>query len=264
MSSCNFAAIFEYNHPDAALPAKFHPRETHHGRPALETQPTPAKTSTSACDVPLTADGSMASPDGRRYSPLSLYASCLTFQTLSVLLDQIGNKNVYPTVHISMAFLWCLALNGRSSMEYIEAFVPWRKIAIFLNTMIRDDVDIQIFEGPHFPTVEERKQLPEDFFIRGQIWSQHYFPPRFFEDSLIEDEGRFIELPSLNVSRMYRCLWLGMKLATFQRWMIYDQVSRKFSVTPFALRLEKLAEQHNPFKAAAPQPGPHDLEMPDT
>lgn len=264
MSSCNFAAIFEYNHPDAALPAKFHPRETHHGRPALETQPTPAKTSTSACDVPLTEDGSMASPDGRRYSPLSLYASCLTFQTLSVLLDQIGNKNVYPTVHISMAFLWCLALNGRSSMEYIEAFVPWRKIAIFLNTMIRDDVDIQNFEGPHFPTVEERKQLPEDFFIRGQIWSQHYFPPRFFEDSLIEDEGRFIELPSLNVSRMYRCLWLGMKLATFQRWMIYDQVSRKFSVTPFALRLEKLAEQHNPFKAAAPQPGPHDLEMPDT
>jgi hypothetical protein len=149
-------------------------------------------------------------------------------------------------------------------MEYIEAFAPWRKIATFLNTMIRDDADIRIFEGPHFPTVEERKQLPEDFFIRGQLWSQHYFPARFFEDSLIEDEGRFIELPSLNVSRMYRCLWLGVKLATFQRWMTYDPVPRKFSVTPFALRLEKLAEQHNPFKVAAPQPGPHDLEMPDT
>jgi hypothetical protein len=264
MSSCNFAAIFEYNHPDAALPAKFHPGGIHQGRSALETQPTSAKTSTSACDLHLTEDGSMASADGRGYSPFSLYASCLTFQTLSVLLDQIGNKNIYPTVHISLAFLWCLALNGKSSIEYVEAFVPWRKIATFLNTMIRDDADIRIFEGPIFPTVEERKQLPEDFFIRGQLWSKLYFPPHFFEDSLIEDEGRFIELPSLNVSRMYRCLWLGVKLATFKRWMTYDPVSRKFSVTPLALQLEKLAEQNNPFKVAAPQPATRDSEMPDT
>ncbi|GIK00290.1 hypothetical protein Aspvir_004312 [Aspergillus viridinutans] len=264
MSSCNFAAIFEYNHPDAALPAKFHPGGIHQGRSALETQPTSAKTSTSACDLHLTEDGSMASTDGRMYSPLSLYASCLTFQSFSVLLDQIGNKNIYPTVHISLAFLWCLALNGNTSIEYVEAFVPWRKIATFLNTMFRDDADIRIFESPHFPTVEERKQLPEDFFIRGQLWSQLYFPPHFFEDSLIEDEGRFIELPSLNVSRMYRCLWLGVKLATFNRWMTYDPVSRKFSVTPLALRLEKLAEQHNPFKVAAPQSGARDSDMPDT
>ncbi|RHZ74264.1 hypothetical protein CDV55_108535 [Aspergillus turcosus] len=264
ISSCNFAAIFEYNHPDAPLPAKFYPGGIHQGRSSSETQLTSAKPPTPTGDLNPSEAEPMASEDGQRYSPLSLYACCLTFQTLSVLLDQIGNKNIYPTVHISLAFLWCLVINGKSSIEYIESFVPWRKVTTFLNTMIRNDTDSRIFEGPHFPTVEERKQLPEDFFIRGQLWSQLYFPPHFFEDSLIEDEGRFIELPSLNVSRMYRCLWLGVQIATCNRWMTYDSVSRKFSVTPFALRLEDIAAQHNPFQVAAPQPGARDLDMHDT
>jgi hypothetical protein len=282
ISSCNFAAIFEYNHPDALLPAKFYPEGIHQGRSSSETQLTSAKPPTPTGDLNPTEAGPMASADGQRYSPLSLYACCLTFQTLSVLLDQIGNKNIYPTVHISLAFLWCLVINGKRSIDYIEAFVPWRKVTTFLNTMIRDDTDSRIFEGPHFPTVEERKQLPEDFLIRGQLWSQLYFPPNFFENSLIEDEGRFIELPSLNVSRMYRCLWLGVQIATVclndhgkrawenankvqcDRWMTYDSVSRKFSVTPFGLRLEEIAAQHNPFKVAAPQPEARDLEMHNT
>ncbi|KAF7158200.1 hypothetical protein CNMCM6106_004566 [Aspergillus hiratsukae] len=264
ISSCNFAAIFEYNHPDAPLPAKFYPGGIHQERSSSETQLTSAKPPIPTGDLNPTEAEPMASEDGRRYSPLSLYACCLTFQTLSVLVDQIGNKNIYPTVHISLAFLWCLVINGKSSIEYIEAFVPWRKVTTFLNTMIRDDTDSRIFEGPHFPTVEERKQLPEDFFIRGQLWSQLYFPPHFFEDSLIEDEGRFIELPSLNVSRMYRCLWLGVQIATCDRWMTYDSVSRKFSVTPFALGLEEIAAQHNRFQVAAPQPGARDLVMHDT
>ena len=33
----------------------------------------------------------------------------------------------------------------------------------------------------------------------------------------------------------------------FGRWITYDCNERKFSATPFALELETIAEEHNPF-----------------
>lgn len=35
----------------------------------------------------------------------------------------------------------------------------------------------------------------------------------YFEGAFAEDDGRSNEVPSLTVARMYRCLWLGIRLA---------------------------------------------------
>jgi hypothetical protein len=109
-------------------------------------------------------------------------ASHLAFSTLGIILERLGDKNVLPLVHISMAFLWCLALNP-TSMMYIQVDVPWARIVSFLNTLIRHDTNISKIEGEQFPNFETgtARQLPEDFLMRGQAWSQLYYPKDFFK-----------------------------------------------------------------------------------
>lgn len=144
-------------------------------------------------------------------SNLIYYGSCLAFETFSVILDQIANEHVYPAVHVYLAFIWCMILND--TMEHVDLVIPWSKIATFLTRMIRSDTDFSVIECDEFPVAENRKNMPEDFLIRGQVWSQRYFPVDFFKDAMTEDDGRSIEVPSFRASRMYRCLWLGRKLA---------------------------------------------------
>lgn len=51
-------------------------------------------------------------------------------------------------------------------------------------------------------------------------------------------------------------------MAQFDRWMIYDSALQKFSVTPFALELERLAEAHCPFHISTPhEASSADVEM---
>ena len=136
----------------------------------------------------------------------------LTFQTFSAILGHVGNENVYPAVHTSLAFLWCMALNY-STMKHIEVTVPWQKLTTFLNTLIASKMDLQPVESDDFPIVEEKKHIPEDFLIRGQLWSHQYYPEGFFDGAPTEDDGRSIEYQSLSITRAYRCLWLGARLA---------------------------------------------------
>jgi hypothetical protein len=57
------------------------------------------------------------------------------------------------------------------------------------------------------------RPLPEDFAIRGQIWSQDYFPDGWFENAMVDDEER--SLSSVNgCTRAERILWLGVRIAS--------------------------------------------------
>ena len=48
----------------------------------------------------------------------------------SVILDQVGNENVYPAMHAYMVFIWCMALND--TIRHVELVVPWSGIVTFL------------------------------------------------------------------------------------------------------------------------------------
>ncbi|RJE21989.1 hypothetical protein PHISCL_05654 [Aspergillus sclerotialis] len=243
--SSNFAAIFEYGQADALFPAEFskptEPTDPHN--PIVSSHA--AERRTPECRLESVESYLLASMNTPHRSQV-VFSSSFTFQTFTVVLDQIGNKNVYPTVHITLAFIWCLA-STLDTIRYIEAFVPWSNLAIFLNTLIRDDTDFRVIESECFPLPEGRNQVPEDFCIRGLSWSRNYYPPDFFKQNPEEDDGRWVEMPSLNVSRAYRCLWLGVRIAEFNRWLAYDSASRMFSATPFALELEKLSRKYNLF-----------------
>jgi hypothetical protein len=141
------------------------------------------------------------------------FASNLTFSTLGALLQRAGDQNVLPSVHISLAFLWCATLVPRC-MEHLQADIPWSKLAFFLNSLVKPDTDIAKLASEEFPTHQNgsRKQLPEDYSLRGFAWAQLYYPDEFWNE--IEDyDNRDDEFSSATMSRELCCLWLGLRIA---------------------------------------------------
>ncbi|ODM21095.1 hypothetical protein SI65_04148 [Aspergillus cristatus] len=239
IASCNFAAIFQYGPTNAVLSNEFK-----EGLAQDKTGLTASMNWTPVENLDTIEAEFCEYQNLQSQNKLVYYGAHVTFKTLSALLDQIGNKNVFPAVHAYLAFIWCMTRND-NSIRHIELVVPWRKLTVFLNVMIWSNMDFRVMERDEIPVAEDRKCFPEDFLFRGQVWSQQYFSADYFEGALAEDDGRSIEVLSLTVARMYRCLWLGVQLAKFNRWIEYTSTSQRFSVKPFALELEKRARRYD-------------------
>lgn len=142
-------------------------------------------------------------------------ASGLTFITLSISLQRIGDKNVFPLIHVSFVFLWSLVIVEKA-MKYVERDVPWGAICSFLNALAKPEVMTPRVWGDGFPKPSDGvgRPLPEDFVLRGQLYSQTYFPKNWFQEAMIDDEERALELPSMAAPRVERILWLGIRIAS--------------------------------------------------
>jgi Est1 DNA/RNA binding domain len=146
-------------------------------------------------------------------------ASRFAFSTLDTILQRIHEGNIMPHVHISLAFIWCIAKVPKI-MEYIEADVPWSRLATFMNAQIRPDSDMSELANNNF----DKGYLREDFMLRGTFWSQLYYPPEF---SHVAEADHRQELPAEATEatlRLQRSLGLIFRIA---------KVSRKLSVYVF-------------------------------
>jgi hypothetical protein len=195
--------------------------------------------------------------------PLFSHAKCLTNDTFALVLRRIGDKNVLPHVHIMLSFLTTFAAN--QYVAHLLSDTPWAELVAFLNTLVKTENQVQnqsqaqntshpqnidtLFSSPVFPNDGERTDelpLPEDYLVRGLIWTHAYFPKKWFEREHDEEE-RYLELASTVKSRMERVLRLGHKLASvsahasnipiqlirvqYNKWIAYDEVSHTFSLT---------------------------------
>ena len=141
-----------------------------------------------------------------------LLASCLTFTMLSIAMRRIDDKNVLPFVHISFVFLWSLT-SIKQAINIIEQDVPWNEVCSFLNALsLSDAVELKCFTDEYLKSNHE--VLPEDFVMRGQIYSQWYFSEAWFDDEATDEDERLLELPSTHISRVERILWLGARIAS--------------------------------------------------
>ncbi|KAF3482378.1 uncharacterized protein GIQ15_05137 [Arthroderma uncinatum] len=169
------------------------------------------------------------------------HTACLSMHTLSLLLRQIGDKNVLPAVHVSLAFLYTLSLTPEA-MHVFEPLIPFRDLVIFLNTLNRQRVSESKLASDDFPLPECRDlgvtyHLPEDFDLRGLDWTRLYFPDGHFVDKeLAEDEERLLEVPSTTL---------------MDRWFTYDPALRRFEVKDLVLQLERCSERVTFFRNAA-------------
>lgn len=214
--SCNFASVLQYGEPEAVMAMEFSQkqRETTIEAHAFALEWT---SSAAAAVENKTAETGTESVEfsSKISSKMTFQGSSLAFHTLTIFLDQMGDPNIYPSVHTSLAFIWCLALHP-PAMQKLEQLIPWLGITRFLNTLFRHDTIISKIEDDSFPLPDDGtpQQLPEDFLIRGQAWSQLYYPEKFFEGAPSEDDRPIIEEPSAVIHRRHRCLWLGARIAT--------------------------------------------------
>lgn len=193
--------------------------------------------------IPVQRMATPSSVDGQTgYSSdeVTTYVGPLLLQTITDVAGHIGNKNVVPFMHMVLAYLYGLTWIPGASV-YIESVVPWESIAQFLNTVGTSGVSYEIVESPGFPKSYggSKRQLPEDFVMRGLLVMTYYYPSDFFDkDNLVDEDERLLEVPSHQAPRVERCLWAAHKLATLNdRWLSYNTETKKFATTEFAKAL---------------------------
>lgn len=217
LMSVNFASVLQYGEPEAVMSREFFQKqaETLAEAHASALQWTSGATAASSSDQAADSNSEFTNVASQIPSSVAFQGSCLAFHALAIFLEQMGDPNVYPGVHSSLAFIWCLALHP-PAMQRVEQLIPWLGLTKFLNSLFRTDTDLAMVENEAFPLSNGgmAPQLLEDYLIRGQAWSQLYYPETFFEGAPSEDDRPLIEDQAIITLRRHRCLWLGARIAT--------------------------------------------------
>ncbi|KUI62848.1 Protein SMG7 [Cytospora mali] len=145
-----------------------------------------------------------------------------------IVLRRYGDPNILPYLHVRLAFMLFMATK-ESAMKYLEGSFPWALLVLMLNSLSTHFDHHDRIESMDFPQSTNRP-LPDDWSLRGLLWTEKLFPSDWFSDKVDDDEKTF-ELPSMTEDRKERVLWLGYKLASYGKWMTYDEQTKLFSVT---------------------------------
>ncbi len=145
--------------------------------------------------------------------------------TLATCLERPRDSNVYPLVHVYLVFIWSLDVVLQSCKYFeqdavlttIEQDIPWISVCLFLNTLTADPQTMRAkiwrAELPR-PDKENGRPLPEDFIMRGQLYTQRYFAAKWFTTSIANNDERSHDPPSVAQPRKERMLWLGLRIAS--------------------------------------------------
>ncbi|KAK7416382.1 hypothetical protein QQZ08_012016 [Neonectria magnoliae] len=142
-----------------------------------------------------------------------------------------GDTNTLPFLHTLMVFVNHVA-RFPAAISHIEGKFPWKLTALMLNSLLVScEADYEVHSDFRLP---ERGQtprpLPEDFAIRGLIYSEDYFPDGWFRNHKIDEDEKYFELGSMAEERKDRILSLGCAIATSGSWLIWNPKARQFSV----------------------------------
>lgn len=159
-------------------------------------------------------------------------ALLLTVATLKIVLSRIGDPNVLPFIHVQLVFMYYMS--GRpGAMSLLQDQFPWDLLSTMLNTLLASYNTYSRIESDMFPLPEKDdvRPFPEDFAIRGLLWTDGYFLEKWFANEKIDEEEKYHELPSMTVERKERILWLGCQIAKRGEWLKYsnDGQTRRFS-----------------------------------
>lgn len=86
---------------------------------------------------------------------------------------------------------------------------------------------IESEKSPH--PEDDFQPLPEDYAMRGLVWSDKYYPTGWFPNEMIEDDEKGLESASMGEEREIRVLYLGCRIARDSKWLRYDSRTRQFN-----------------------------------
>jgi hypothetical protein len=103
-----------------------------------------------------------------------------------------------------------------------------------LNTILASGGSISGIENESFPRPEKDdvRPLPEDFAVRGLLWTEGYFPDGWFANDKI-DEEKYHELPLMTAERKER-IFCGLvpELPTVDMvWTLIESASLSKEIT---------------------------------
>lgn len=152
--------------------------------------------------------------------------------TARLIFQRLGDSNVWPFVHVTMVVVHHLTFS-KLGMEHIEHAFPWRPFVDLLNTLKGDSSKYEDKEFPGLHDAEPARPLPEDFAMRGLLWTDKYYVDEWFNKTEVDDEDKYFEVASFSEQRKDRILWLGCQIARCSnKWILYDGETRTFSVVP--------------------------------
>jgi hypothetical protein len=206
------------------------------------------------------------SPSDHTAQSLSSFRSAqrLSNSTVRIVLQRIGDPNVLPFIHVTLVFMFNMS-HHPGTMRYLQADFPWDLLSIILNTLLASYGSPSRIENDKFPLPEKDdvRPFPEDFAMRGLLWTEGYFPEEWFTNEKIDEEEKYHELASMTADRKERILWLGCRIAAnCGHALNYD--GKRFSAPrdprlPSAADIDSNAEEDLPSTTMlAAQSSPHD------
>jgi hypothetical protein len=173
----------------------------------------------------------------------------LMARTNTAVWGRLGDPSILAHLHVSMVFLHHLTLCPPAA-SYVLPHMPLRLLCMQLNLLIAASENTARYENDHFPEGDTPRPLVDDFAMRGLLWADQYFPQTWFAHK-ISDDDKWFEMASFMDERRMRCLWLGVRIAKYKKWIQYDAESSEFSVMP-EFDYEKLAGDQNKTAQTTP------------
>jgi hypothetical protein len=149
---------------------------------------------------------------------------------IETVMRRWGDTNTLPFLHTVLVFMNYMT-RFPGAISYLEGAFPWKLTALMLNSLLVScEAGYEVHSDFRRPERELPRPLPEDFAMRGLIYSEDYFPSDWFKNDKIDEDEKYFELGSMVEERKDRILTLGCKIATLGSWLIWEPETRRFSV----------------------------------
>ncbi|KAI6911727.1 hypothetical protein KC318_g6260 [Hortaea werneckii] len=177
--------------------------------------------------------------------PLPTNARDITFAVLNSALGHGVVDDILPCVHVMLLFLNSLILIKEHHNQHhtvgklleLEG-VSWGPLSLFLNTLVHlvggvpQEVMSCALRGSFSPAEKSlgRFLLPEDFTMRGLVWSYFAYESGMFDDCGDPHE-RFVESSRTVEARRERVLYYGLRLAFESSYITFDPTTSTFKAS---------------------------------
>ncbi|KFA69688.1 hypothetical protein S40285_05918 [Stachybotrys chlorohalonatus IBT 40285] len=166
-------------------------------------------------------------------TPSITFRQALSFfkQTYEIVIRRWGDTNTLPYIHTTLVFIYYMAALP-TAMTHLEDHFPWKLTEVMLNLLIKSS-KFRPTDGLDFPRQledESPRPLPEDFAMRGLLYTEDYFPNDWFSNDKIEEDERYFELASMIEERQERIIWLGRMIEKLGPWLTWNEASQQFTV----------------------------------
>lgn len=158
-------------------------------------------------------------------------ALSFTVKVIEIVIRRWGDTNTLPFLHTTLVFMAHMT-RYPGAMTHLEGVFPWKLTSLMLNSLLVScEPEYQVNGDFTCPEKDQLpRPLPEDFAMRGLVYTEDYFPKDWFINTKIDEDEKLFELPSMMETRKERILSLGYRLSATRNWLTWDESTKQFSV----------------------------------